>query len=96
MKTFIADTEFGQFTVQSNKELKTFCLYLYQTPDGLIPSIFKYHSVSTVSRYHNGIYYSRSKNQKYLSRLIRNKTTDTGFAYNANQVKLYDLTEVKQ
>lgn len=95
MKTFIAKTEFGDFVVKSNKDLKTFCLYLFETVGlGVQPSKFGYNSVSTVSRIDKGIYYTGSKNAKYLSRLIRNKNTDTGFAYNANEVRYYDLTEL--
>lgn len=80
-KEYVADTEFGPFRV-SGKNLKTLVLYTF---DGQL-SPWKYHSVSTKE--------NNRRNFPYLRKLFSNKHTDTGFAYGANGILLYNLKEV--
>lgn len=79
-KVYVADTEFGPFTVKG-KNLKTLVLYLF---DGQL-SGFKYHSVSTKEL--------NPKNVAYFRKLYRMPKDRTRFAYGANEVRLYKLEE---
>lgn len=81
MAKYKAETDFGLFEVKG-KDLKTLILYTF---DGEL-SPWKYHSVSTKK--------NCRANFPYLRKLFSNKHTDTGFAYNANGIKIYDLQEV--
>ena len=75
---YYANTEYGRFEVEG-KNLKTLILYLF---DGEL-SKWKYHSVSSKE--------NNRRNWSYLKSLFHNKHTDTGFAYGANSVRLYNL-----
>lgn len=80
-KKYFADTEQGRIVVEG-KNLKTLIVYLFKHNQ----SIYKYRSVSTKA--------NNKKNWPYLKKLFTHKDTDTGLAYGADCVQLYDLEEL--